>query len=140
MNEHQPQPSEPQPRHRYPEPSLEILPIRSQDPTVRARWSEGLTKWGYAFVAFTELRLPELDSPDVLTVFEDLYSGSHPSREEVVEGQIQALGWTDALARFRTEQGITDDLLEWSHEALMKQILAVYSIVESGGQVHLFAY
>jgi len=139
MNEHQPQPAETGPKHRQPEPTLEALPIRSGDPVVVARWKEGLLKWGYAFVAFTELRLPELHTPDVLTVFEDLYSGTYESREAVVEGQIEALGWTDALARFRREEGMTDDLLEWNHDAVMEQILVIYSIVESGGEVHLFA-
>lgn len=57
----------------------------------------------------------------------------------MAESQIGALGWIDALARFRREEGIADDLLEWNFEAVLKQVSAVFSIVESGGEVHLFA-
>jgi hypothetical protein len=139
MNEHQPQPPEKEPRHRQPEPTLEALTVKSEDPLVLARWKEGLAKWGYAFVAFADLHLPELNTPDALTAFEDLYSGSYESLDAVAEGQIEALGWIDALARFRQEEGITDDLLDWNYAAVLKQLSIVYSIVESGGEVHVFA-
>jgi hypothetical protein len=139
MNEHQPQSSETGPRHRELEPTLEALAVRSEDPIVRMRWKEGLTRWGYAFVAFSQLHLPELHTPDVLTAFEDLYSGSYDSLEAVAEGQIEALGWTDALERFQLEQGITDELLDWNYHAVLHQLSLVLSMIEVDGKVHLFA-
>ena len=137
MNEQQPS-SERRPRHRA-EPSLDAMPVRSDDPDILARWEDGIRQWGHAFVAFANLRLPELHGDDVLIVFEDLYSGSFNSRDDLRDHQLDALGWDQQLQKFRTEEGIPEDVLDWDYAALDRYVELVYTIVESGGKVHLFA-
>lgn len=115
------------------------MPVRSDDPGILARWEDGIRQWGHAFVAFASLRLPELHTDDALSVFEDLYSGSFNSLDDLRDHQLDALGWEQQLRTFRTEEGIPEDVLNWDYAALDRCVELVYTIVKSGGKVHLFA-
>lgn len=131
------QPEQQAAKHRNNELSLESFPAHSQDALVLARWEEGLHKWGHAFVAFARLGFPHLHTEDVLTAFEDSYIGSFPSEADLVDFQIDALGWKDALETFRRQSGVTDELV-WDRQAILQEIEAVHVVVHEGPKVHLF--
>lgn len=135
MSEKQPGRHEGQP----PRPFIEDLAVSSDDPVVLARWEACLAQWGYAFVAFSQLRLAELFTDDVTDAFEGLYGGSYDSLTAAAEQQVDALGWTDALERLRREEGIDDDLLVWNHAAVIERLENIYSFQRAGDRVHFFA-
>jgi hypothetical protein len=120
-------------------PGIEALAVSSDDPSVQARWRACLSRWGDAFVAFSQLRLAELYTDDVIGTFETLYGGSYDDLVEAAVSQIDALGWKEALYRVRRDEGITDDLLDWNYDAVIRRLSEVYQFVRSGGRVHLFA-
>lgn len=137
MPEHEYEPEE-RPRHLKEALSIDTLPVVSDDPTVLARWEEGLRRWGRAFRAFTTLRIAELHTDEALTAFENLYLGSYDSMEMLREGQYEALGWNRALDVFRTEQGIESEVLDWNHQNMDRLIQEVFTIVQDNEGVHVF--
>lgn len=137
MNDHEPTAD----NHGEEEPraGLEMLAFTSDDLVVRGRWQAALDQWGYAFVAFSRLGLPELFTEEAAQTFEDLYSGSYNDLTEAAVAQIEALGWKDALYRLRRDEGITDDLLVWNYSAVIGRLSEVYEFIRAGGKVHFFA-
>jgi hypothetical protein len=138
MNDHDPSfPNDEDKEEQY--ARLEMLSVTSEDPAVLNRWREGLDRWGFAFVAFARLRLPELFTDQVTETFEALYCGSYDDLTEAAVKQIAALGWKDALYRLRRDEGITDDLLVWNYTAVIGRLSEVYEFIRVGGKVHFFA-
>lgn len=137
MTEHEHQPEE-HPKHLKEALSLDTLPVVSDDPTVLARWEEGLRRWGRAFRAFTTLRIAEVHTDEALTAFENLYLGSYESMEMLRESQYEALGWNHALNAFRTEQGIESEVLDWNHQNMDRLIHEVFTIIQDSEGVHVF--
>jgi hypothetical protein len=118
--------------------SVEGLGVHTEDPELLARWREGTEKWGDAFLAFASLHLPELHSTDVLSSFEQTHVASFDSIVDLASYQIEALGWKDAFARFRRDEGISSVFLEWNHQAIVKQLELVCDVVWLGGRGHAF--
>ena len=137
MNEQQPQPLETRSRRRQPELSPAARDV--DDPTIHARWKEGLTRWGIAFAAYLKLGLPEAHTPDVLTNFLDTYVASYPDMDSCIREQITELNWEPAYRHFLDIEGIPERFLHWDMNALTELIRDVYDVVEEGGEVYLFA-
>lgn len=131
-------PEEHRARHRRGEPGpLEWQPAANSD--VGAMWREGYSRWGWSFAAYVSLNLSEARTTNVLSHFENLYSGSFPSLEAVVDMQIRALGWRQALDELREAQGIQPHMLEFDRASILDAMSEIYSMIEIGGEVHLFA-
>lgn len=133
------EPSAERPKEEADAHTIERIEVTVDDPAVAARWQEGIVRWGDAFIAFTQLRLPELHTDEVFTTFEDFYMGSYNDLTEAAVAQIDALGWKDAVYKLRRDQGIADDILVWNHQAFIDMLTDVYEVVRAGGKVHLFA-
>jgi hypothetical protein len=118
---------------------VEMLAVTTNDPIVRRRWEFAVDRFGYAFVAFSQLQLPELYTDEAIPTFEDLFGGSFNDLTEAAVMQIDSLGWKEALYRLRRDEGITDDLLVWDYAAVIEQLSQVYEIRRAGGKMHLFA-
>jgi hypothetical protein len=115
------------------------LNATSDEPEILARWEEGVDRWGAAFLAFAQLRLPSLHTRAVLTAFEVSYIASFDSVEDLANTQIEANGWREALAAFRARKGIGTEFLDWDHQAIYRRLELVYQFVWLNGQVHAFA-
>lgn len=138
MNEHEPSAKQLGPHLRH-SPSLEALEITSDNQTVVERWEEGITRWGYAFMAFTRLRTPALYTEDVLTAFQDCFISSYPSIEEFIQDQLEGLGWAPGLRKFMAEEHIPHDVLHWSYDAMEVHARQVCDLIKEGGRVYAFA-
>ena len=138
MNDHEPSFSEDKDEEET-HARLEMLAATSEDPTVIGRWQVALEHWGFAFVAFSRLGLPELFTDQVAETFEALYGGSYDDLTEAAVKQIEALGWKGALYRLRRDECITDDLLVWNYSAVVGRLSEAYEFIRAGGKVHLFA-
>jgi hypothetical protein len=120
-------------------PIVEDLAVSSEDPAVLARWEACLAQWGYAFVAFSQLRLTEIYTEDVTDAFEGLFGGTYDDLTQAAVQQVEALGWSEALDRLREAEGISDDLLIWNYRGVVERLRDIYSFEYAGEKVHFFA-
>ena len=99
---------------------------------------QALARWGDAFLAY--LLLPDVDphGEGIEARFIDCYTGYYESRRALVDAQLEALGWAEALNAFRREQGIWPDDLQWNYDVLFEHCCEVYTISERLGGVHVF--
>jgi hypothetical protein len=118
---------------------LDMLAVKSAEPSVLARWQLALDQWSFAFVAFSRLGIPEIFTDQVAETFEALYAGSYDDLTEAAVKQLEALGWREALYRLRRDEGISDDLLVWDYSAVVGRLSEVYEFIRVGGKVHFFA-
>ena len=145
MNEQEPRPRNPDPPLPEigadgPTPSefLRELLMSTDDPELLWQWNKGIDQWGSAFIAFARVGPPELRTRGALAGFERRYVGKFTSIDEVADTQREAMGWTAALRTFRDQQGITEEMLDWNHNAVIRRLFVLYSIVRIEGEFHVF--
>lgn len=102
------------------------------------RVTEGYLLGGSAFAAFLRLQDIAAEDPMLIHRFQDVYASSRQTMDQLIDDELDALGWTDALAQFRRESGIDQLNLDWNRPALETQLHDVYSIVELDGWLHVF--
>lgn len=102
------------------------------------RLLRSIKRWGDAFLAY--LQLPDIDLSDgeIEAHFVDSYAGHYDSREALIDAQLESLGWAEALAAFKTENGIGQEDLEWNDDVLWIRCCEVYTMHEGLGGVHAF--
>jgi hypothetical protein len=120
-------------------PSIESLGINSDDVSVRFRLNYGLEHYNGAFAAYLALKDVDPYAMDLIDRFQRDYVARYPRREACCLHQIQMLGWTDKLHALRTTEGIPEEVLQWSYDALWEQITEVWDVVETGEEIYLFA-
>lgn len=98
----------------------------------------GLEQWREGFLAY--LLLPNVDLSDrhLPDHFVDCYAGWCPDRHAFADGQVESLGWRDALNEFRAERGIPDRALDLDWNQIWEHCREVYDVVERLGGVHVF--
>lgn len=99
---------------------------------------EGLARHGSPFAAFLLLHDVTPTNPALLAQFTDVYSGSWEHINQLVDDEIDALGWQPELHRFQQQQGIDPHFLTWNYDALGQHLHEIYSIVELDGWHHVF--
>lgn len=108
------------------------------DDDARARIELAYQRWGAAFAAF--LHLPDT-TPYRINVddqFFSCYAGEYEDERAVIDQHLLALGWTDALERLRTEQGIPAEFLAWDYASLDAHMREMYDTVPLDGRLYLF--
>ena len=99
---------------------------------------DALDRWGSGFLAY--LLLPDVD-PAAETLerdYVDTYAGWYPDRTSLIRAQLENLGWTDALAAFRTGLGLPPAALDFNDDHVWQHCLDVYDVVERLPGVHAF--
>jgi hypothetical protein len=120
-------------------PSIESLGIYTDDVSVRFRLNYGLEHYNGAFAAYLTLGDVSPYAMDLIDRFQSDYVASYVSREGCCLHQVGMLGWTDKLNEFRTTEGIPEQVLQWSYDALWEQITEVWDVVETDDGIYLFA-
>lgn len=145
MTEHEPNPRDPDPPlpeidsgGLTPTAYLRELMLSTDDPDLLWQWNKGVEQWGAAFIAYARIGPPELRTAHVLNNFERRYIGKFPSIDAVAEMQREAMGWTTALSKFRDQQGLTEEMLDWNHKAVIRRLFVIYSIVRIDGEFYVF--
>ena len=129
---------EPVGRHRGEPLSLDLIKTTTNDREVLGLWEAGLARHEYAFVAFAELKLPELYTAECLFAFRDMYMGSVVDRDSLFEDHLEGMGWVEPVRKVRDDHVIPDHFLVWDKAAVMETYEEVMYVVEAGGMVHVF--
>lgn len=125
-------------RHRAEGPTIETLPVTTESREIRELWKTGLSRWGYAFVAYAQLRTPQLRTPEVLTDFENAYVTTLPSYEALIDDHLEGMGWRQPLIELRDKYFIPEHLLDFNRPAVLSSFNEFMDVVEAGGEVHVF--
>ena len=114
--------------------SLAIL----RDPDDALRILAHLRHGGAGFAAFLLLPDTNLAGDDIGDRFADSYIDAWQRFDQFRTDALEGLGWTDALKKVMTEQGIPADHVTWNHAAIDRQILATYDAIHLDGWWHIF--
>lgn len=125
-------------RHRADGPTIESLPVTTESRKIRDLWKAGLSQWGHAFVAYAQLRTPQLHTEDVLTDFENVYVATLPSYDALIDDHLEGMGWRQPLAELRETYFIPEHLLDFNRPAVLAAFKEFMDVVEAGGEVHVF--
>lgn len=99
---------------------------------------DGLERWREGFLAY--LLIPGTDHSDRRMVehFTDSYAGWYPDRRTFMDGQVESLGWKDALDEFKRERSIPEGALDLDWDVIWEHCGEIYTLEERLGGVHVF--
>ncbi|MFT3945152.1 MAG: hypothetical protein QM705_15200 [Ancrocorticia sp.] len=104
----------------------------------RHRITEAYAVHGTPFAAYLLLEDTNPEDPAIAETFTDVYATTWDTIDQLLDNELDALGWNDALNEFRAGQGIQPELLTWNRPLFTAYINEVYSIIELYGQHHVF--
>ena len=93
---------------------------------------------GTPFAAYLLLDDTNLENLAIAETFTDVYTTSWDTIDQLLDNELAALGWSEALAQFCATQGIQPELLTWNRPLFTAYVNEVYSIIELDGQHHVF--
>lgn len=100
--------------------------------------TRGLVDWREGFLAYLLLPNIDLSDPKLVEHFTDAYAGWYPDRAAFTRGQVESLGWADALDVFKEERRIPEAALDLDWDVIYEHCVEVYDVVERLGGVHVF--
>ena len=72
--------------------------------------------------------------------FESVYVGTYLEERAIVEEQLEALAWREAVDTVVRQEGIPEGVLTWDHDAFYEYMRRnVYDIVDLDGFLHVFS-
>ena len=102
------------------------------------RLREAYHTYGAPFVAFLLLDDITPEDPAIADKFTANYISTWDNINDLLDNELDALGWADALAELYASQGIPSELLVWDRQLFASYVREVYSIVLLEGQYHVF--
>lgn len=118
--------------------SVERSLTQLKDPDDALRLLAAVEENGAAFAAYLMLEDTDLSDVAISERFHDSYVDAWERSGQFRSDVLEALGWTDALAAFMTEQGIPPGHLTWSHAEVDARIHETYELVHLDGWWHAF--
>ena len=94
--------------------------------------------YGTPFVAFLLLDDTRPDDPAIADKFTANYISTWDNINDLLDNELDALGWADALAELYASQGIPSELLVWDRQLFASYVREVYSIVHLDGHYYVF--
>ena len=108
------------------------------DENTTHRLREAYQAYGAPFVAFLLLDDTTPEDPAIADKFTANYVSSWDNFNDLLNNELDALGWAEALAELYASQGIPSELLVWDRQLFASYVREVYSIVLLEGQYHVF--
>ena len=72
--------------------------------------------------------------------FESVYVGTYLDEGALIDEQLEALGWREAVDIVIRQEGIPEGALTWDHDAIYEYMRRnVYDIVDLDGDLHVFS-
>ena len=102
------------------------------------RLYEAYHTYGAPFVAFLLLDDITPEDPAIADKFTANYISTWDNFNQLLDNELDALGWADALAELYASQGIPSELLVWDRQLFASYVREVYSIVHLEGCYHVF--
>ena len=108
------------------------------DETATHRLHEAYHTYGDPFIAFLLLDDITPEDPAIADKFTANYVSTWDNINDLLDNELDALGWADALAELYASQGIPSELLVWDRQLFASYVREVYSIVLLEGCYHVF--
>ena len=102
------------------------------------RLHEAYHTYGVPFVAFLLLDDTAPEDPAIADKFTANYISPWDNFNQLLDNELDVLGWADALAELYASQGIPSELLIWDRQLFASYVREVYSIVHLDGHYHAF--
>lgn len=143
MNHEHPQDGlEPLPEHKQTGPEAEhvirhtLARLTSLDAELRV--AEGYLTFGAPFAAFLRLDDIAAEDPALLSRYLDVYADSWEHIDQLIDEELDGLGWREELQEFRKQSGIDAEFLDWNRPAFEAHLHKIYSIVQLDRWWHVF--
>ncbi len=108
------------------------------DENTTHRLREAYHTYGASFVAFLLLDDITPEDPAIADKFTANYISTWDNFNQLLDNELDVLGWADALAELYASQGIPSELLVWDRQLFASYVREVYSIVHLDGHYHAF--
>ena len=108
------------------------------DEKTMLRLRETYHTYGAPFVAFLLLDDTKPEDPAIADKFTANYISTWDNFNDLLDNELDALGWADALAELYASQGIPSELLIWDRQLFASYVREIYSIVLLDGRYHVF--
>ena len=112
--------------------------VSNTDEKAMLRLREAYQTYGVPFVAFLLLDDTNTEDPAITDKFTANYISTWDNLNDLLDNELDALGWADALAELYASQGIPSELLVWDRQLFASYVREVYSIVHLDGRYHVF--
>lgn len=99
---------------------------------------EGYLNHGTAFAAYLRLDDTATSDPGLIDRFRDVHSGSWEKLDQLIDDELDGLGWRQELNTLRREHGIDPEFLDWNRPAFEAHLHELYSVVELDSWQHVF--
>lgn len=115
---------------------LTVVSSRRQATMIRRLYDEHHV----AFAAYLSLDDVSPIAESLGDDFENVYVGTYLDERALVDDQLEALGWREAVDRIVIQEGIPEGILIWDHDAIYEYMRRyVYDIVDLDGDLHVFS-
>ena len=116
---------------------LDHVTVAVSDKTAK-RLRDAYHTHGTPFAAYLLLDDTNLEDPTINETFTDVYTTTWDTIDQLIDNELDALGWSDALTELCTTHGIEPEFLTWNRPLLTSYLTEVYSIIELDGKYHVF--